>query len=289
MDRGRLARNNQTNMKKKKLLPILFLAVICFGAFYGTKTFLSYRQDQRQLTLYGNVDIKEVSASFRVAGRLKKLYFDEGDLVKEGDLLAELESDTYSNELDLARANVEAARASLNNSENKFQRAEKLFRNKLISKQEFEDEKFAYEQIKSQFDAKEAQLKIAQTAFDDTRLLAPSDAYVMTRAFEIGSMLAQNQTVYELSLTNQIYVRAYVDEKDLGKIANGTTVKIQTDGGDKFEGQVGFISPKAEFTPKSVETTSLRTQLVYRLRIAVKNSNTNLKQGMPVTVVIERK
>ncbi len=98
-------------------------------------------------------------------------------------------------------------------------------------------------------------------------------------------MLGTGTPVYSLSLRNPLYVRAYVDEPHLGKLAPGTAVTIHTDSSAKvYEGQIGFISPRAEFTPKSVETTELRTDLVYRLRIVVTNADEGLRQGMPVTV-----
>jgi HlyD family secretion protein len=273
-------------MKKKilkKALPALAALLVCYSSY----AFYQYHEGKSKITLYGNVDIKEVSTSFRVAGRLKELFFDEGDFVKKGDLLAALEKDTFANDLELAKANLDMAKAALDNAERKFKRTKELFQNESASKQEYDDDKSAFEQNKAQFEAQKAKVKIAQTAFDDTNLRAPSDAFVMTRAFENGSMLTQNQTVYELSLANQAYVRAYIDEKDLGKIVNGAEVKIKTDSNTEYDGQIGFISPKAEFTPKSVETTSLRTQLVYRLRITVKNPDAKLKQGMPVTVLLK--
>lgn len=272
---------------KLKILKIILPLALIFTLIYATQFFYYHEKSKHQITLYGNVDIKEVSASFRVFGRLKSLFFDEGDLVKKGDLLAELESDTFENDLELAKANLEAAKAQLENSQKKFARVKELFENDSASKQEFDNEKFALNELKAQSESQKVRVKIAQRALDDTKLRAPSDAFVMTRAFEIGSMLSQSQSVYELSLTNQAYVRAYVDEEDLGKISNGLAVKIQTDSGSQYDGQVGFISSKAEFTPKSVETSSLRTSLVYRLRIEVKNSDSKLKQGMPVTVLIK--
>ncbi len=272
---------------KKKILKFTTAILLISALIFGIFSFYDYREKQHQIKLYGNVDIKEVSTSFRVSGRLKQLFFDEGDAVKEGDLLAILENDTFLNDLELAKANIEVARAGMDNAERKFKRTKELFKNDSASKQEFDDDKYALDQARAQFEAQKAKAKISQTSLNDTKLFAPSDAFVMTRAFEIGSMLTQNQTVYELSLSNQAYVRAYVDEKDLGKIINGMNVKIKTDSATEYEGQIGFISPKAEFTPKSVETTSLRTELVYRLRITVKNPDAKLKQGMPVTVLVK--
>lgn len=131
----------------------------------------------------------------------------------------------------------------------------------------------------------EASLAQAQTALEDTRLVAPADATVLSRVREPGSMVASRDPVYVLSLYNPVYVRAYVSEPNLGRLAPGSRVQVTTDSSSRvYEGHVGFVSPKAEFTPKSVETTSLRTDLVYRLRIVVTDGDEGLRQGMPVTV-----
>lgn len=272
---------------KQKILKIALPAIITFICGYSAYSFYQYYSNQHQIKLYGNVDIKEVSASFRVSGRLKKLFFDEGDKVIEGQILASLEDDTFSNELELAKANLDAARANYENAEIKFKRTKNLFKNNSASRQEYDNDKFALDRAQADLEAQKAKVKIAQTALDDADLHAPSDAFVMTRPFEVGSMITQNQTVYELSLANQAYVRAYLNEEDLGRVTNGMSVKIKTDSNSEYEGQIGFISPKAEFTPKSVETISLRSMLVYRIRITIKNSDDKLKQGMPVTVLIK--
>ncbi len=128
----------------------------------------------------------------------------------------------------------------------------------------------------------------ALTALNDTQLTAPSDAVVLNRVREPGSMVSNRDSVYTLSLRDPVYVRAYVSEPHLGNISQGTKVAVTTDSSGKvYQGHIGFISPRAEFTPKTVETTDLRTDLVYRLRIVVTNADDGLRQGMPVTVKIE--
>lgn len=83
-------------------------------------------------------------------------------------------------------------------------------------------------------------------------------------------------------------MRAYVAEPDLGRIAPGMTVLVTTDGNPKvYRGVIGFISPTAEFTPKTVQTEQLRVDLVYRLRINVTDPDDRLRQGQPVTVRLE--
>ncbi len=147
--------------------------------------------------------------------------------------------------------------------------------------------------------AAEARLAAAQasraqaaTALEDTELLAPSNGTVIARVREAGSMVASQSMVYSLSLDKPVYVRAYVGERDLGRIAPGTAVRVRSDSAEKaYRGRIGFISPRAEFTPKTVETTDLRTDLVYRLRIVIDEADGDaaLRQGMPVTIEVDAK
>lgn len=138
--------------------------------------------------------------------------------------------------------------------------------------------------------AAEAARAQAATALADTELLAPSSGTVIARVREPGSMVASQNTVYSLSLDSPVYVRAYVGEPDLGRIEPGKRVRVYSDSSEKaYGGQIGFISPRAEFTPKTVETTDLRTDLVYRLRIVIDDADANvgLRQGMPVTIEVD--
>lgn len=138
----------------------------------------------------------------------------------------------------------------------------------------------------AQLRAAEAQLDSARTSLADTELKAPADGVILSRVSEPGAIVASSTNVLVLALSEPVWVRAYVSEADLGRVHPGLKVKVTSDGmtGAGYEGQVGFISPVAEFTPKSVETPDLRTDLVYRLRIIVDHPGKDLRQGMPVTV-----
>lgn len=136
--------------------------------------------------------------------------------------------------------------------------------------------------------AAEASRAQAATALADTELLAPSAGTVIARVREPGSMVASLSTVYTLSLGAPVYVRAYVGERDLGRVVPGAQVRVFSDSSTKvYRGQIGFVSPRAEFTPKTVETSELRTDLVYRLRIVIAESDAALRQGMPVTIELD--
>ena len=102
--------------------------------------------------------------------------------------------------------------------------------------------------------------------------------------------------VYTLSKPRPIWVRAYINETDLGNIYDGMPAQIITDSTDPqtgarktYQGHIGYISPVSEFTPKSVQTTDLRTDLVYMIRVYADNPDKFLRQGMPTTVLIDLK
>ncbi|MDD4073641.1 MAG: efflux RND transporter periplasmic adaptor subunit, partial [Desulfobacterales bacterium] len=138
-------------------------------------------------------------------------------------------------------------------------------------------------------EASAATIQRAQRQLADTRLTAPAGGILLTRAKEPGSIVAAGQTVAVVSLTDPVWVRAYVAEPDLGHIWPGMPAEIITDTrpDTPYQGHVGFISPEAEFTPKNVETPRLRTDLVYRFRVVADNPDQGLRQGMPVTVRID--
>lgn len=128
----------------------------------------------------------------------------------------------------------------------------------------------------------------AARALRNCTLVAPSDGVIRSRMKERGDMVSAATTVYELALMDPLWVRAWVDEINLGRLTPGQTVKVYSDSfpGQSFEGTVGFVSTVAEFTPKTVQTEALRTALVYEVRVTVRDPLRRLRLGMPATVEI---
>lgn len=215
-------------------------------------------------------------------------------------------------EIAQAASAVSQAQAAYDYAQNFYQRQQGLWKTKVISANDLENARSARDQAQAtlksaqdklrQFRAgnrpqeiaqakaglEQAQAALAQAQLDlqDTTLVAPSNGTVLTRAVEPGSMLNAGSSVLTLSLTRPVWVRAYVDERNLHQTRPGAEILLYTDGRpDKpYHGKIGFVSPSAEFTPKTVETPDLRTDLVYRLRIVVNDADGALRQGMPVTV-----
>lgn len=133
--------------------------------------------------------------------------------------------------------------------------------------------------------ATSASVDAARTRLADTRLVAPEPGVILTRSIEVGSIVQAGTPAFTLSLAEPVRVRAYVTEPELGLVKPGREVLVRTDSRpEPYHGRIGDVSPRAEFTPKQVETRALRPSLVYRFRVIVTDADGGLRQGMPVSV-----
>ncbi|WP_392566667.1 efflux RND transporter periplasmic adaptor subunit [Utexia brackfieldae] len=266
----------------KQGLLVVILAALIGGLVY---IFLLKNTD-KTLTLYGNVDIRSVNTAFRVSGRLAEMRQEEGDTVKQQAILAKLDPAPYRIALQQAQAEVAQAQAAYQYAQQSYARQLQLLKTRAVSQDAIDSALAQRDQTQANLAQAQAALAQAELNLQDTMLLAPSDGTILTRIVEPGAIITQGAPVYNLALVAPIWIRAYVDEVNLAQAIPGRKVLVYTDAfPDKpYQGQIGFVSPTAEFTPKSVETTVLRTDLVYRLRIIVPQADAHLRQGMPVTI-----
>jgi len=272
---------------KKRGIIALILGLLLIGGILLFLFLEKRKPESGVLTLYGNVDIRQVDLGFRVPGRLEEMLFEEGDEVVKGQAMAFLDDRPFKEALKRAEAKRDSIEVALKNAEIVYKRRDQLVKTKSVSVENYDDSLASRDELAANLKEAEAQVQIAMLDLEDTVIHSPSYGIILTRVQEPGTILQVGNPVYVLSLFDPIWVRAYVSEPDLGKIYPGIKAKVYTDSSGVYQGHVGFISPQAEFTPKNVETTSLRTDLVYRLRVIVENHDRGLRQGMPVTVRIE--
>ena len=326
--------------KRKRLVPV---AAVILVAGLGMAGYQHWRAapDANQLTLYGNVDIREVYAAFYDSGRINQMLVQEGDAVHKGELIATLAQSRFADALATANAQavnqqqvlaallagsrpeqIAQAKAQMdaleivyqNNAANfsryatlaphgaaTIQQRDDAQAAYLNAKQNYEAAKQAYilavkgpraEDIaaaQAAYDAAKASAALAAQEYKDTKLYAPADGIIEERVQEPGDMTSPSAPVYVLALTNPLWVRAYVPESELGRVRLGMAASISTDSypGKIYHGWVGYLSPTAQFTPKTVETPDLRAQLVYQMRVYVCDSEGQLQLGMPATVTID--
>jgi len=270
-------------MKKKFKIIIVIVLLLLIGTTITIISLWRADENKKELVIYGNVDIRQVDLGFRVYGRIQTLYYDEGDSVKEGQLMAALDTTPYEEDVAKAKAQLGVARAGYQKLKAQFDKRYKITSG-AISKEDYDDALYNLKAAKAAVKQAKALLAIALTNLKDAHIFCPTNGVILTRIREPGSVVTIGEPAYTLSVDAPVWIRAYVTETNLGKIYFHMPAEISTDSQNFYHGHIGFISPTAEFTPKNVETTDLRTDLVYRLRVYVDDTDKFLKQGMPVTV-----
>jgi HlyD family secretion protein len=323
---------------------LVTLVVVALGLAGALIWWLTERNvASKNLVLFGNIDLRQVELSFNNSERIASVFVQEGDRVQQGQVLAQLNTSrlkpqlaqaaaeaaaqrqvvarlrngTRPEEIAQARANVESARADLENARRQYQRlksASELSVGRAVPQQTVDAAKAALAvaeaklavnqkaldlavsgprkediaQAEAQLRANQARVALLQQQLADAQLRAPINAVVRSRLMEPGEMASPQSPVFSLAITDPKWVRAYVGEPDLGKIRPGMAASVAVDSfpGRRFDGWIGFISPVAEFTPKAVQTEELRTSLVYEVRVFVKDPADELRLGMPATVTI---
>jgi len=280
-------------MKKKVIIAlILILLIVGICVYFYNK--INKKDNSNELTLYGNIEIRQVDLSFQVPGLVSKLLKEEGDTVKKGELIAVMDESDYNANYKRATAEVERTLAQQKDATDKYNRYAPLGVDDTVSKQEVESLSNAKHKANADYKAAVANKDYLSNQLKYTKLYAPEDGIIMVRVQEPGSNVQKGQPVYTMAKTNPVWVRAYVNEKELGNIKYGQQVNVYTDTtnpntGEKreYKGQIGYISPVAEFTPKTVQSTDIRTDLVYRIRVYIDDTDEFLRQGMPVTIKVD--
>jgi membrane fusion protein YbhG len=268
------------------------IVIICIGVallltVVGLLLYFHYRgRNNNEIVLFGNVDVRQVDLGFRVEGRVAKLFFEEGDLVRKGELMAILDPQPYADEVRQAEATLLSAEANFRNAQRLLARRKKLIGEGGVSQEDLDNAIATAEIDGANVKVAVASAEVARLYLSYTQLYAPTDGTILTRIREPGTAVRATDPIFTLSILSPVWIRCFISEPQLGLVYPGMAAEVHTDtpGGAVYHGQVGFISPVAEFTPKTVETTQLRTDLVYRIRVYVSDPDWGLRQGMPVTV-----
>lgn len=283
--------SKESAMNKKLLLILAVLIAVAAVLWFTLKP---AENTGAQLTLYGNVDIRQFDLGFQVPGQVTKMYFEEGDSIKQGSLIAEIDAADYKLQEAQAESEVAKASAAMLQAKSVYDKYVALYSSDAISKLDFETAENTFNELRSAYNASVTAKDILARQSDYSKLYALEEGVVTARLAEPGTIVQKGTAIYTLSKPRPIWVRAYVSETDLGNIYEDMPAEIITDSTDPqtgikrtYEGHIGYISPVSEFTPKSVQTTDLRTDLVYKIRVYVDNPDKFLRQGMPTTVTLD--
>ncbi|MEN2994677.1 MAG: efflux RND transporter periplasmic adaptor subunit [Thermodesulfovibrio sp.] len=301
----------------KKLI-IVFILFLIFSSIYMLIT-KKNKIPEGLIILSGRIEGREINISPKIQGRIVKLYKDEGENVKSGELLCEIDSEqitarykaavetveaSYS-AIAQAKANLMKAQASYEKSKKDYERYVSLFKEELISKSDFDKIKMQYDSAKADVDAvtkaisqaeanyraAKQKLREIQADLKETKIYSPTQGVILSRTIEVGEVVNPGTVLYVLVDLNRLYVKVYVPEPEIGKLKLGQPARVYIDAYPEryFNGKITKIYEHAEFTPKNVETKEERVKLVFGVEVSVENPEGLLKPGMPADVVIKWK
>ncbi len=320
---------------------ILIAAAILVGVTIGIFSLACGKgKTQSTINVSGNIEVIQIEASFRVAGKVLERPVDEGQIVEQGQLIARLDSKdleqqvamrradaatakaalsaalsgSRKEEIEASKAAMEQAEADLKRLEPDEQRVRDLYQKGILPVRDYEATHASFEAAKAKFRQAEQQytlirkgprpedidqtkaryeqanqaLALAQTQLGYATLVAPVSGIILSKNVEPNEYVAPGTSVVTLTDIRHVWLRAYIEETDLGRVKVGQKAILHSDtySWKTYEGRVSFISSEAEFTPKSVQTRKERVKLVYRIKIDVPNPTMELKPGMPADAEI---
>ena len=281
---------------------LLFLVVGC-----GTNS--------RSSTYTGVLEGKSVQVPALTGGKILELLVDTGDEVAAGAILAVIDTtelvlqhrqlsaalEELGVQKEIAETNLGRSKTDLEYVQQREERMKMLFENQAMPRQNLDDLRNEMQRAQSAYETArqqvrsigarekqlEAQVGIVEKKISDAVIAAPLAGLVSTLYYEVGEAVPPMQPVLELIHVSELEVKIYIAERELPNVKHGQEVKIRVDGvKEELSGRVSWVSPKAEFTPKTILTPETRASLVYAVKVTVPNPKRVLKHGMPVEVIL---
>ena len=278
--------------------------IIVSGTIEAHESLLSFTQVQSQIVELAFDEGAAVKAGTVLARVDDRLYRQQVEIDRANQLIQQAQVQVSEGTLVAAQKTVESDQFDLAQKQTDYQRAETLAKTFAASLQARDLARTAAQQSAAALShdqamvqvatanlalahaneaATAAKMKLDEVTLDYTMLRAPFDGVIAVREAELGQLAGPGVMIFTLDDLEHIWLRAYVNEQDLGKIRLGEAVDVTTDTYPHkiYRGRISFISPEAEFTPKTVEVHAERVNLVYRIRIDLDNPTHELLPGMP--------
>jgi HlyD family secretion protein len=256
--------------------------------------------NSRKNAVSGTIEVDEAHVGPRMAGRVEKVFAQEGDRLKDGQIIAQLEASELRARRDLAAAQIDtairdadAASAQLEFLRADAKRQKDLLARRVVSPNDAERADSAAKTQEKNVEAAQmriiqarAQLADIEAQLKEMQVVAPAESVLEVLTVKVGDVLPPNGEVATLLLPQHLWVRVYVPETWLGKIKLGEQIHLRVDSfpGKDFSGVVEQINRQAEFTPRNVQTVEDRIKQVFGVKIRLPNDDDRLRAGMAADV-----
>jgi len=272
---------------------------LCGAALFAVVSLLA-ACGHRSNAVSGTIEVDEVHVGPRSGGRVEKIFAWEGDRLREGQPIVQLDASELRARRDLAAAQINTAihdadsqQAQLEFMRDDAQRQQDLLKRKVVSPSDAERAASAARAQEKNVEAgrmrvtqARAQLADIDAQLAEMQVVAPSDSILEVLSVKVGDVLPANREVATLLLPQHLWVRVYVPEPWLGLIKVGDSVRVRVDSfpGKDFPGTIEQINRQAEFTPRNVQTVADRIKQVFGVKIRLPNNDERLRAGMAADV-----
>ena len=285
---------------RKLIIALIVIAVVGLTA-YGIKSYRENAIYRNPAFASGNgrLEATEVNISAKLAGKIEQIFVNEGDYVKSGQKLVQMQTNILNAELAQAQAIIKVREAelasakaalmqktsSLKNAESRYKRAKSLLEKNATSEQVFENDQAVYESAKAELDGARAAIQQAEAAIlaakadaariqadiDDSSLTAPLEGRIQYRISEVGEVLNAGGKVLNLVDLTDVYLTFFLPEESAGRVKIGADVRLLMDAlpNVPIPAKVSFVASVAQFTPKTVETKIERQKLMFRVKAKI--------------------
>ena len=272
---------------------------VCGAALFALSVFAS-ACGHRSNSVSGTIEVDEVHVGPRSGGRVEKIFAWEGDVLRAGQAIVQLDATELHARRDLANAQIDTAIHDADAQEAQLQflrddarRQEDLLKRKVVSPSDAQRADSSSKAQEKNLAA--AKMRVAQARalladieaqLAEMQVTAPADSVLEVLSVKVGDVLPANREVATLLLTHHLWVRVYVPEPWLGLIKVGDPVRVRVDSFPRkdFEGTVEQVSRQAEFTPRNVQTVSDRIRQVFGVKVRLPSDDDRLRAGMAADV-----
>jgi RND family efflux transporter MFP subunit len=285
-------------MKKSRIISLIVLLAVIAGGIYYAAT-----RGSDAIILTGIVTTDEVIVSSEIQGRLQQLFVKEGDAVTNGELLGVIQPQEqqanaafYARSEQQSAAQVAQAKADLENARLTYEREEALYKQGAESGQAYDQARTAYDAAKARVESMDkqtqaagAQSQKAAVQLGYTRIVAPLDGIVDTRAALQGEVVNPGQAIVTLINQDDLWVRADVEETYVDRIRIGDKLQVKLPSGAVREGRVFYRSVDAEYATQRDVSRTKRDIKTFEIRLRCDNRDRSLAIGMTAYITLPLK
>jgi len=273
----------------RRIITLAILAALGWGGYVFGGRYLWPPVDTSKIDVVGIIEAPEVNLTSRIAGRITKLSLIEGDQVKRGQVVCEIEAVDLRNQLSQARANLEKALADLAEARRDLARDQKLFAEHIVPTKERDDAETTVAQDVAAVASARASVSFYQDQLRDTKILSPVDGVIVNKALEVGEWVTPGTPILTVDDLSTIWARVDVEETDLGSIYVGKPARVllPTNPPLIFSGRVMAIGDEGQFATEHDVRRGRQDIRTFYVKVQVLQGG-GVKPGMTAEVTFLR-